>query len=73
MSHLSKLKAKWGYERSVPRCETCTQYRKPGYYLRDSLPRTTPPQCKAGAFEVRPAGCCDRWTGVDGATLETSK
>lgn len=73
MSHLSKLKTKWGYERSVPRCETCVQYRKPGLYLRDSLPRTTPPQCKAGAFEVKATGCCDRWQSKTGERLENAK
>jgi hypothetical protein len=71
MSALGKLKSQWNYERSVPRCEICTNYRKPGWVLvRDSLTRGTPPRCNLGGFEVKPAGCCDKWQGVNGQGLE---
>jgi hypothetical protein len=69
MSYLSRLKSKWNYERSVPRCETCVNYLKPAYYLRNSLPRPVPPRCKTGMFEVRPAGVCDKWQNDKGEVI----
>lgn len=69
MSLLKRLKSKWNYERSVPRCETCEQYQRPGFYLRDSLPRPIPPRCKLGGFEVKPAGVCDKWKSERGEVL----
>ena len=70
MSHLSKLKTKWHYERSVARCELCTNYQKPGFYLISSLPRAVPPRCKAGGFDVRPCRVCDKWQSCAGEVLE---
>ena len=67
---LSRRRRAWNYETNVPRCENCAHYRKPGTFLRDSLPRTSPPQCKLGEFIVKPTAVCDRWTGADGATLK---
>lgn len=70
MGAYTKLKNLWNYERSVPRCESCKHYRKPGWFLvRDSLTRGTPPQCTLGGFEVKPAGCCDQWVDVNGRGL----
>lgn len=69
MSLLKGRKTKWKYERSVPRCETCVNYQKPGYYLRDSLPRPVPPRCKLGGFEVKAVGVCDKWTSEQGEVL----
>jgi hypothetical protein len=69
VSYVSKLRIKWKYERSVPRCETCVNYQKPGFYLRDSLPRSVPPRCKAGGFEVKAAAVCDNWKSEKGEVL----
>lgn len=70
MSHLSQLKTKWGYDRSTPRCAICVSYQKPRTHHEGGRQRGTPPMCQAGSFEVRPAGCCDRWQGKSGERLE---
>lgn len=69
MSKLGQLRRRVHYETDVPRCSNCTSYRRPGQYLRDSLPRQPPAACKLHAFTVKPDACCDRWTGHRGETL----
>jgi hypothetical protein len=69
MSALGRLRKRWNYETNVPRCLNCTHYRKPGIFLRDSLPIKSPAMCKAGDFTVAPNACCDRWESKDGDRL----
>ena len=69
MSTLSRLRKKWNYEPNVPRCVNCVSYRKPGLFLRDSLPVKSPAMCKLGDFVVTPNACCDRWSGKNGERL----
>lgn len=64
------LKKRSGYDPDPPRCENCINYRKGGFWLKDSLPRTSPPMCKVGEFYVNPIACCDLWTSGDGTPLE---
>jgi hypothetical protein len=70
MSHTSRKRKRVEYDSSPPRCETCKHYRKPGFYLINSLPRTSPPQCKEFGFSVNPIAVCKAWAGADGSTLE---
>jgi len=72
VSLLSRRRKKWGYETDAPRCSNCSQYRKSGVFLVDSLPRKSPAMCKLGAFVTRPNACCDKWEGADGTVLETA-
>lgn len=69
MSKLGQLRKLWHYATSVPRCINCAHFRKPGAFLRDSLPVTSPPMCKAGDFVTRPNAICDKWVS---ATEKTS-
>jgi hypothetical protein len=69
MSKQARLRKRVNYETDIPRCENCSHYRKPGKYLIDSLPRTSPPQCKLHEFVVRPNACCDYWRGLKGEGL----
>jgi hypothetical protein len=61
VSYLSRLRKKVSYDPDTPRCENCLHYRRPGTYLRDSLPRTSPPQCKLHGFTVKASASCDSW------------
>lgn len=62
MSKLSQLRRAWAYTSQAPRCINCKDYRKPGAFLRGSLPVTSPPTCKGGDFIVGPNGICDKHT-----------
>ncbi len=70
MSMLSRLRKKVGYDTDIPRCQTCKQFRKPGSFLRDSLPVKSPAMCKQHDFTVQPLSVCDSWTSRSGETLE---
>lgn len=68
-------KQEQGYERSPPRCGNCAQYvtlrlGRPPKGEDPGLP-FIPPTCSIGQFAVDNTGICDRWTGKDGAALET--
>lgn len=72
MSHLSKLRKRVRYEKSVPRCATCQSFQPSRTYLIDSLPRQSQPYCNQFHFSVRPAGVCDFWQSPDGQQLEAA-
>ncbi|MCK4121348.1 hypothetical protein HFK83_03045 [Ralstonia pseudosolanacearum] len=58
----SKRRAEMGFERSVPRCETCRAFKKPQVYLtKNSITGATEPFCQVGKFSVKRTDCCDRW------------
>lgn len=69
MSAISRLRQLCHYEKDVPRCETCTQYKRPGLFLVNSLPRKSPPWCKLSDFGVKPTAVCDHWRNAKGETL----
>ena len=73
MSYLSKRRKAWGYESSVPRCSICKNFQKPRYVLINSLPKWSEPVCRKGEFTVKSHGCCDRWEGLDGSTLQKER
>lgn len=62
-----------GFERSVPRCETCRFIRKPMTIIHKStttLPVVlVPPVCRRGKFYTRDTALCDHWTSASGETL----
>jgi hypothetical protein len=58
-----------GFERDVPRCETCKAYRRARTRLVEETPVKMPARCAVGGFEIRPVDCCDHWVGRDGTTL----
>lgn len=60
MSFLSQLRKKWEYISQAPRCKNCQHFRKPGLFLRNSLPIKHPPMCKAGDFIVSVDGLCSK-------------
>lgn len=66
----ARLKRRIGYEDSAPRCETCADFRPAGMHLIDSLPHWHHARCVKFRFQPRPQGCCDHWTGRDGARLD---
>ena len=70
MSKLGQLRKKWNYDKNAPRCEICVHYKKPGYYLKNSLPRDVPPACKLGGFQVTPLSLCDKWEDQNGDNIE---
>lgn len=70
MSRLSKLRKAVNYDVDVPRCQTCVHFRKPGSFLRNSLPVKSPALCKQHDFTVQPLSVCDNWTSRKGETLE---
>lgn len=61
MTHATQVKRAWNYERDVPRCENCANYKRAHMLLVNSLPRKQQPFCKKGSFNVKPNDCCDRW------------
>jgi hypothetical protein len=61
MSKLSRLRKKWFYESQAPRCINCAHFRKPGIFLRNSLPVKSPPICSAGDFITGPNAICDNY------------
>ena len=61
MSKLGQLRKLWNYETSAARCLNCAHYRKPGTFLRNSLPVKSPPICTAGDFLTRPNAVCDKY------------
>lgn len=69
MSKLSALRKRVGYDADVPRCNNCKQFRRGGEWLRDSLPRTSPPTCKVHGFTIKLMAVCDKWAGTNGDTL----
>ena len=70
MSALKRSRKKVNYDHNPPRCEICKFYKKPGLYLKNSLPIPTPPLCKMMRFTVKPVACCDKWQDKDGTPLE---
>lgn len=58
MSMLSQKRKRWEYQSQAPRCEICHNYRRPGLFLRDSLPVKSPPMCKSGEFIVTAHAIC---------------
>lgn len=67
MSHLSQLRKKWEYSSQAPRCVNCQHFRKPGLFLRNSLPVESPPLCKAGDFMVSKDGICSKHWPIEKA------
>lgn len=62
-----------GWERSVPRCETCKWLKGPKTILRASTSAPVlviPPVCRRGNFYTLLTAVCDHWVGSDGSTLE---
>lgn len=71
-THYAKLRKQVGYEKNVPRCETCVSYRKPFVFLiRDSRTGRSEPGCKLYGFNVKPHACCNSWRNEKGETVET--
>jgi hypothetical protein len=70
---IGQLCAALGFERSVPRCETCRFVKRPKTIIHkatNSLPVVlVPPICQRGKFYTRDTAICDYWTGHDGSTL----
>ena len=70
MSKLGQLRQRVGYETNVPRCETCTAFKKPYVYLTtNSKTARSKPLCKTHQFIIQPLSCCDKWADKDGSTL----
>jgi hypothetical protein len=63
-----------GFERSVPRCETCVLAKRSKIVLHAHTKRLpvviVPPVCTRGNFYTRDTAVCDHWTGQGGQTLE---
>ncbi len=60
MSLLSRRRKQWDYTSQAPRCATCLHFRKPGLFLRDSLPVRSPAMCQAGDFIVTANALCNK-------------
>lgn len=57
-----KRREQMGFERSVPRCETCKAFKEPKVYMTsNSITGSTAPFCKIGKFSVNRTDCCDMW------------
>jgi hypothetical protein len=72
MSRLSRLRKAVNYDTDIPRCQTCKHLRKPGSFLKNSLPVKSPALCKQHDFTVQLLSVCDNWTGRKGETLHES-
>ncbi len=72
MSAMSQLKKKWEYDRDIPRCENCKEFRETFVKLTtDSITRRVHQHCNAAGFTVRRVAVCKNWVGKeDGAVLE---
>lgn len=73
MSKLGKLKKKWDYDPSTPRCSECINFRET--YIRlttNSQTKRVNHHCDLGGFTVGRNGLCNNWTSRDGTKLETS-
>jgi hypothetical protein len=67
-------KARWSFEASVPRCETCVSYKSPRTKLtKDSRAIVIPAKCRDAGFDVRPASLCNRWKNQAGETIEVAE
>ena len=67
MISIRKLRKSVGYERNVPRCANCAQYKPLRMWMLNSLPRVAPPACKLHGFTVEPMSICDTWQSKSGA------
>lgn len=71
MGYMAKLKNQWGYEKSVPRCGNCVEFKLSIVKLTvDSNTTRTHTSCKLGGFNVSPNGVCDKWHDKAGTKLE---
>lgn len=68
-SGAAKMKQSMGFEADVPRCQTCSSYRKARTKLFDGELVKQAAMCSIGRFKVTPTDCCDRWSGKDGSQL----
>lgn len=66
---IRQIRKEWNHEYNTPRCRTCTHYKKPGTFLRNSLPVTSSPWCKLGDFRTDENALCDKWASRTGETL----
>jgi hypothetical protein len=71
MSNLARLKIKVHYEKNVPRCETCIQFKESKIVLsHNSIPKRINQHCKLHGFAIARASVCDTWQSAEGETLE---
>jgi hypothetical protein len=62
-----KRRARWQYEENTPRCSNCRNFQKARMPTPDTI---QPARCRAGKFEVKPHGCCDKWVSPNGERLK---
>jgi hypothetical protein len=67
MKQPDRLRIAWNYEPSTPVCCQCSGFRKSTMDMKSR--KMLPPQCKKGGFDVRPNGCCDKWSSRTGERL----
>jgi hypothetical protein len=71
MSYVSQIRKKWQYEKNVPRCATCVNFRKSAAFaLWGSLPQVAKPQCILVPMNVGQNDLCRKWTNEAGDILE---
>lgn len=71
MGYMARLKVEWQYEKDVPRCANCVEFKRSVIRLTTNSNTTkTHTSCKLGGFNVSPNGVCNKWHDKTGAKLE---
>jgi len=62
VSYMAKLKKKVGYETNVPRCETCSHFKKATVVLTEnSNTKRVNHYCANHGFTIAVNSVCDTW------------